>query len=64
MTSPLKKYRKLRKLSQNQLAFNSGVSLRTIRAFEQGTLELNKAQGEILYKLARALSCPMENLIR
>lgn len=64
MTSPLKKYRKLRKLSQNQLAFNSGVSLRTIRACEQGTLELNKAQGEILYKIARALSCPMENLIR
>lgn len=63
MTSPLKKYRKLRKLSQNQLAFNSGVSLRTIRAYEQGTLELNKAQGEILYKLARALSCSMEDLM-
>lgn len=63
MTSPLKKYRRLRKLSQNQLAFNSGVSLRTIRAYEQETLDLRKAQGETLYKLARALSCSMEDLM-
>lgn len=64
LACPLKRLRVLRKLSQIELSKISDVSLRAIRAYEQGTLELSKAQGETIYKLAKALNCSMEYLIR
>ena len=52
-----------RKLSQSQLAKASGVSLRMLQKYEQGDRDLNKAQAETVYKLAKALNCKMEELI-
>ena len=54
----------LQKLTQEQLATLSGVNIRTIRSYEQGTNELAKAQGETLLMLAKALNCSVEDLIK
>lgn len=62
--SPLKLWRKKRKLSQTELAGISGVSLRAIKAYEQGKLDISKAQADTLYKLARTLDCTIEDLIK
>ena len=62
-TSALKTLRKKRKLTQEQLAILSGVNIRTIRSYEQGTSELAKAQGETLLMLSKALNCSMEELL-
>ncbi len=62
--STLKRWRKKRDLSQNELSLFSSVPIRSIMAYEQGKLELSKAQGETLYKLAEALDCFIEDLIR
>lgn len=59
----LKEKRMQRKLSQSQLAKASGVSLRMLQKYEQGDRDLNKAQSETVYKLAKALNCKMEELI-
>ena len=62
--SALKTLRKKRKLTQEQLAILSGVNIRTIRSYEQGTIDLAKAQGETLLMLAKALNCSMEDLLK
>lgn len=63
-TSALKLLRQKRNLTQEQLATLSGVKLRSIRSYEQGTNELAKAQGETLLMLAKALNCSVEDLIK
>ncbi len=62
--SQLKLMRKKSGLSQRQLAFLSDVNLRSIRAYEQGTNDIAKAQGETLKQLATALNCTIEELLR
>jgi len=61
--SKLKTIRKASGLTQQQLAVLSDVNVRSIRSYEQGDNELYKAQGEILYKLAKALNCRIEDLL-
>ena len=61
--SALKRLRQERKLTQEQLAALSGVNVRSIRSYEQGTNDLSKAQGETLMMLAKALSCTVEDLL-
>ena len=61
--SKLKAYREQAGLSQAQLSDASGVNKGTIQKYEQGTKDINKAQGQILLKLARTLGCYMEDLI-
>lgn len=61
--TPLSMYRKKRKLSQSELAKISEISLRSIKAYEQGKLDISKASYETLYKLAKALNCSVEDLI-
>ena len=60
----LKRLRAARQLSQSQLALVSGVKLRSIRAYEQGDLDIAKAQYDTLRALSAALSCMVEELIR
>jgi transcriptional regulator with XRE-family HTH domain len=55
--------RKSKKLSQNKLATISGVSVRMIQHYEQGIKDINKAQADTVYKLAKALNCNMEDVI-
>lgn len=53
----LQKLRKAQGLTQAQLADLSGVSLRMIQLYEQRQNDINKASGETINALARALCC-------
>lgn len=59
----LKEIRTQQGLSQSLLSKEANVSLKTLQAYEQGDRDLNKAQAETVYKLAKALNCKMEELI-
>ena len=59
----LKEMRLKRGLSQTELAKMSGVSLRSIKAYEQGTNDISKAQADTLLMLSRVLNCSIEDLI-
>lgn len=59
----LKEKRLAAGLSQSQLAYVSGVNIRLIRAYEQGTRLLNKAEALNVYKLAQALGLKVEDLL-
>lgn len=59
----LRRMREAAGLSQSQLANLSGVKLRNIQMYEQRNKDINKATATNLYKLARALRCPMESLM-
>ena len=59
----LKRIRLIYGCSQRELAEMSGVSLRSIQTYEQRNKDINKAQAESLYCLAKALGCTMEDLL-
>ena len=59
----LKTTRKHCGLTQEDLANESGVSLNTIRAYERKSKDINKAQSDIVLRLARALKCNMTVLL-
>ena len=61
--SRLKELRKRCGITQAGLSDVSGVSVNTIRAYEQKSKDLNKAQFEIVISLARALKCDVGDLI-
>ena len=61
--STLKKLRLERGLTQEQLALLSGVNVRSVRSYEQGSNDISKAQGETLVRLAKTLNCKVENLL-
>ena len=50
-------------LSQSELAFRSGVNLRSIQMYEQRANSIDKAQSGTLFKLARTLGCSIEDLL-
>lgn len=58
----LKLLRKKTGLTQQELAEQSGVPLRTIQQYEQRQKDINKAQAGYLAMLARVLCCKMEEL--
>ncbi len=59
----LKRIRTAYGCSQRELAEMSGVSLRSIQMYEQRQKDINKAQSDSLYRLAKALGCKMEDLL-
>lgn len=59
----LKRMRTVYGCSQRELAEMSGVGLRSIQMYEQRKKDINKAQAEALYSLAKVLGCPMEDLL-
>lgn len=59
----LKEIRKSKNMTQSQLSDISGVSLRMIQYYEQGSKDINKVAGITLYKLAQALKCNVEDLL-
>ena len=50
-------------LTQMDLARLSDVSIRNIKAYEQGANDISKASGETLWALAKVLGCSIEELI-
>ena len=61
--SKLKTVRKHCNLTQEMLAKESGVSLNTIRAYERKSKDINKAQLDIIMRLANALKCNTSELL-
>ena len=61
--SNLKIVRQASVLSQSKLAKLAGVKLRSIQMYEQKRNDINKAQVENLYKLAKVLGCNIEDLL-
>lgn len=59
----LKRLRSEAGISQSKLSDLSGVNLQMIQKYEQGVKDINKAQGDTLYKLAQALNCKLEDLL-
>lgn len=55
--------RRKKGLSQSQLADITGISLRTIQAYESETRDINKAAAENVYLLAQALDTSMEEIL-
>lgn len=62
-TNALKELRLKRGLSQSDLSKISHVPLRTIKAYEQTSDNLQKAQAKTLYMFARTLDCTIEDLL-
>ena len=59
----LKELRKEKKLTQQELAGRSGVKLRMIQAYEQNYQDISKAEVGSMIRLAKALSCSVEDLL-
>lgn len=59
----LKCRRKSAGLTQLELAERSGVKLRMIRAYEQNCQDISKAEAGSVARLARVLSCGVEDLV-
>ena len=51
------------RMSQSELAAESGVALRQIQLFEQKQRDINSAAAITLFRLSKALHCRMEDLI-
>lgn len=61
--SRLKSLRKSARLTQQELAEKSAVSLRSLQQYEQGAKSLEKASAETVRKLSLVLGCSMEELL-
>jgi len=59
----LKRIRTVAGITQEKLAAESGVSLRSIQMYEQRNKDINKAQAISLAKIARVLGCDVEDLL-
>lgn len=62
IANPLKVARMNAGITQKALASASGVSLRAIRAYEQGKLSLTNAEYDSVISLSAALACPPQML--
>lgn len=63
LETKLKRLRESRGLSQADLAKQSGVKLRSIQLYEQRVNDIDKAQAQTVYKLARVIGCRSEDLL-
>jgi len=59
----LKRIRNAAGITQEKLAAESSVSLRSIQMYEQRNKDINKAQAMSLAKIARVLGCDVEDLL-
>ena len=59
----LARLRKQLGLTQRELAYRSGVALRSIQVYEQREKDINSAKASSLAALARELHCSMEDLL-
>ena len=55
--------RKSKGFTQRQLAEITGVSIKTLREYEVGTRDINKAAVLTVFRLSIALNCRMEDLL-
>lgn len=63
MDTKLKQIRQSKDMTQKNLAEATGISLRTLQHYEQGSKDLNMAAAITVLHIARALGCSIEDLI-
>lgn len=63
MTKKLKEMRKARGLSQAQLAEKTGINVRTLQHYEQGSKNFDHARIDSILRVCIALDCKLENII-
>ena len=63
MGNKLKQFREKKKMTQQELSSTSNVTVKNIKAYEEGTVDISKAQGDTLFRLSRALGCSIEELL-
>lgn len=61
--SKMKKIRCSLRMTQKELAILSGTPLETIKKYEQGSKDINRAAAIKVHYLAKALRCPMEDIL-
>lgn len=61
--SRLKRQREISKMSQSQLAKTSGVSIKTIQAYEQRLKDINEGKYITLKKISKALDCEINDIL-
>lgn len=59
----LKSLRTLAGLSQSQLADSTGLNVRTVQHYEQGSKDLNAAKLSTILKLCKVLRCSLEDIL-
>ena len=59
----IKRLREAKELTARELSELSGVAATSIRKYELGERDINKASGTILYKLSKVLDCTIEDLL-
>ena len=63
MTKKLKEMRQYKGLSQSQLAEKTGINVRTIQHYEQGSKNFDHARIDTIMKICIALHCKLEDVI-
>lgn len=63
MTKKLKEMRQSRGLSQSQLAEKTGINVRTIQHYEQGSKNFDHARIDTILKVCIVLNCNLEDVI-
>lgn len=63
MTKKLKEMRKARGLSQAQLAEKTGINVRTLQHYEQGSKNFDHARVDSILRVCIALDCKLEDIV-
>lgn len=59
----LKQIREAAGITQAELAKATGISVRVLQNYEQGTRPLNGARAITVYRISKALQCTVEDLL-
>lgn len=63
MTKKLKVLRQAKGLSQSQFSEKTGINIRTLQHYEQGSKEFDHARIDTILKACIALNCKLEDII-
>lgn len=63
MTKALKEMRQAKGLSQSQLAEKTGINVRTLQHYEQGSKNFDHARIDTIVRICVALDCKLEEII-
>lgn len=63
MTKKLKEMRQAAGLSQSQLAEKTGINVRTLQHYEQGSKVFDHARIDTILKVCLALNCRLDDII-
>ncbi len=61
--SKLQEARKVYGISQRDLSESTGISIRTVQHYEQGSNDINSAKLLTLLKICSALRCHLEDIL-